>query len=87
MAVFDQRAWLFWASVHTADTLEVIEDRSGLRSTIITSQLPVAHWHEGLGDATLADALLDRLSQNLHRIEVKGDSMRQTSPKKERVRS
>jgi DNA replication protein DnaC len=71
----------------TADTLEVIEDRSGLRSTIITSQLPVAHWHEGLGDATLADALLDRLSQNLHRIEVKGDSMRQSSPKKERARS
>jgi DNA replication protein DnaC len=64
----------------TADTLEVIEDRAGLRSTIITSQLPVAHWHEGLGDETIADALLDRLSQNLHRIEVKGDSMRQGTP-------
>jgi DNA replication protein DnaC len=60
----------------TADLLEVIEDRSGLRSTIITSQLPVAHWHEGLGDATMADALLDRLCQNLHRIDMKGESMR-----------
>jgi DNA replication protein DnaC len=64
----------------TADLLEVIEDRSGLRSTIITSQLPVAHWHEGLGDATMADALLDRLCQNLHRIEMKGNSMRAPTP-------
>jgi DNA replication protein DnaC len=64
----------------TADLLEVIEDRSGLRSTIITSQLPVAHWHEGLGDATMADALLDRLCQNLHRIEMKGESMRAPTP-------
>lgn len=64
----------------TADMLEVIEDRSGLRSVIITSQLPVAHWHEGLGDATMADALLDRLCQNLHRIEMKGESMRAPSP-------
>ena len=64
----------------TADLLEVIEDRSGLRSVIITSQLPVAHWHEGLGDATMADALLDRLCQNLHRIEMKGESMRAPTP-------
>jgi DNA replication protein DnaC len=64
----------------TADLLEVIEDRSGLRSTIITSQLPVAHWHEGLGDATMADALLDRLCENLHRIEMKGNSMRAPTP-------
>ncbi len=64
----------------TADLLEVIEDRSGLRSTVITSQLPVAHWHEGLGDATMADALLDRLCQNLHRIEMKGASMRVPTP-------
>ena len=44
-----------------ADVLEVIEDRAGLRSTIVTSQLPVEHWHEALGDATIADAVLDRL--------------------------
>jgi DNA replication protein DnaC len=64
----------------TADTLEVIEDRAGLRSTIITSQLPVAHWHEVLGDATMADAMLDRLCENLHRIEMKGESMRVATP-------
>jgi DNA replication protein DnaC len=59
-----------------ADTLEVIEDRAGLRSTIITSQLPIAHWHEAMGEATVADAVLDRLLQNVHRIELDGESMR-----------
>jgi len=59
-----------------ADTLEVIEDRAGLRSTIITSQLPIALWHEALGEPTIADAVLDRLLQNLHRIELEGESMR-----------
>lgn len=68
----------------TADTLEVIEDRAGLRSTIITSQLPVARWHEGIGDVTMADALLDRLCQNLHRFELKDESMRATSPERGR---
>jgi DNA replication protein DnaC len=59
-----------------ADTLEVIEDRAGLRSTIITSQLPIALWHEALGEATIADAVLDRILSNLHRIELEGESMR-----------
>lgn len=59
-----------------ADLLEVIEDRAQLRSTIVTSQLPVAHWHEALGEATVADAILDRLLQNAHRIELSGESLR-----------
>lgn len=59
-----------------ADTLEVIEDRAGLRSTIITSQLPIALWHEAMGEATVADAVLDRVLANLHRIELEGESMR-----------
>lgn len=59
-----------------ADLLEVVEDRAHLRSTIITSQLPVALWHEALGDATIADAVLDRVLENAHRIELTGDSMR-----------
>lgn len=59
-----------------ADTLEVIEDRAGLRSTIITSQLPIALWHEAMGEPTVADAVLDRLCQNLHRIELAGESLR-----------
>ena len=59
-----------------ADLLEVVEDRSGLRATLLTSQLPVAMWHEAIGEPTLADAVLDRLSENLQRIEMTGDSMR-----------
>jgi DNA replication protein DnaC len=59
-----------------ADLLEVIEDRALLRSTIVTSQLPVAHWHEAFGEATIADAILDRLLQTAHRIELSGESLR-----------
>lgn len=62
-----------------ADMLEVIEDRCGLRSTIITSQLPVSLWHEALGDATIADAVLDRLLEKAHRVELHGESMRRSS--------
>lgn len=58
------------------DLLEVIEDRHGSASTIITSQLPVENWHEMIGDPTIADALLDRLVHNAHRIHLKGESMR-----------
>lgn len=58
------------------DLLEVVEDRHGSASTVITSQLPVEHWHEMIGDPTIADALLDRLVHNAHRIHLKGESMR-----------
>ncbi len=58
------------------DLLEVIEDRHGTRSTLVTSQLPVARWHEYLNDPTVADALLDRVLSGAHRIELKGESMR-----------
>jgi DNA replication protein DnaC len=58
------------------DLLEVIEDRHGSASTIITSQLPIEHWHEVIGDPTIADALLDRLVHNAHKITLKGESMR-----------
>jgi DNA replication protein DnaC len=58
------------------DLLELLDDRHGHRSTIVTSQLPVEHWHELIGDATLADAILDRLVHNAYRITLKGDSMR-----------
>jgi DNA replication protein DnaC len=61
-----------------ADVLEVIEDRAGLRSTIITSQLPIAHWHEAMGEPTIADAVADRVLANLHRIELEGESMRRS---------
>jgi DNA replication protein DnaC len=61
------------------DLLELIEDRHGLRSTLITSQLPISAWHEYLNDPTVADALLDRLLNGAHRIELKGESMRKRS--------
>lgn len=61
------------------DLLEVIEDRHQLRSTIITSQLPVEAWHETLGEPTIADAILDRLVHNAHHIKLDGDSMRKAA--------
>jgi DNA replication protein DnaC len=59
-----------------ADLLEVIEDRYQLHFTIVTSQLPVSDWHDVLGEPTIADAILDRLVHNSHRIELRGDSLR-----------
>jgi DNA replication protein DnaC len=58
------------------ELLEVIEDRHGNVSTLITSQLPVENWHDHIGDPTIADAILDRLVHNAHRIQLKGGSMR-----------
>jgi DNA replication protein DnaC len=58
------------------DLLEVIEDRYELCSTIITSQLPIDLWHDSIGDPTIADAILDRLVHNAHKITLKGGSMR-----------
>lgn len=58
------------------DLLEILEDRHELKSTLVTSQLPVKHWHEQIGDPTLADAILDRLVHSAHKIELEGDSMR-----------
>ena len=62
------------------DLLEVIEDRSGLRSTIAVSQLPVDKWHPAMVDPTLADAILDRLCMAAHRITMKGASQRRRQP-------
>ena len=59
-----------------ADLLEIIDDRAGHRATIITSQLPIEHWHEWIGDATIADAMLDRLMQSHHRFTLTGESLR-----------
>lgn len=60
------------------DLLEILEDRYGRRSTLVTSQLPVADWHTVIGQATYADAILDRLVHNAHRIELTGESLRRT---------
>ena len=63
------------------DFLEILEERYGRRSTIITSQLPVTAWHEIIGDPTYADAILDRLVHNAHRIELTGESLRRIRAK------
>jgi DNA replication protein DnaC len=74
--ILDDLALRPLAAEQAADLLEVIEDRCGRRSTIVTSQLPVRHWHEVLGEATVADAILDRLVHNAYRIELRGESFR-----------
>jgi len=58
------------------DVLELLEDRHGRGATLVTSQFPVEHWHEAIGDPTLADAILDRLVHNAYKITLRGDSMR-----------
>lgn len=63
------------------DLLEILDDRFDKRSTIVTSQLPLQHWHEYLGDATLADAILDRIIHNAYKIELVGESMRKRTSK------
>jgi len=64
---------------HCRELLEILDDRHRLRSTIITSQFPVKHWHEALGNPTLADAILDRLVHDAYKIQLKGDSLRKKS--------
>jgi len=63
------------------DFLEILEERHGRRSTILTSQLPVDKWHEIIGDPTYADAILDRIVHNAHRLNLAGDSLRKTRTK------
>ena len=63
------------------DLLEVLEDRHGTRATLLTSQLPLEHWHEVIGNPTFADAILDRLIHNAYKIALKGDSMRKRMTK------
>ena len=63
------------------DMLEIMEDRHGSKSTLITSQLPLEQWHKAIGDATLADAILDRLLHNSHKLKLKGESMRKAMSK------
>lgn len=56
--------------------LQILEERHGKRSTIVTSQLPVSAWYEYINEPTIADAIMDRMTANAHRIELQGDSLR-----------
>jgi DNA replication protein DnaC len=77
--VLDDWGLLALTDGHRRDLLEIVEDRYDRRSTIVTSQLPVNSWHDAIGDATLADAILDRLVHNAHRLALKGkESIRKT---------
>ena len=67
------------------DLLEIMEDRHGRGSTVVTSQLPVEHWHEIIGDPTIADAILDRLVHNAHRLTLKGESLRKAAAKRQKL--
>ena len=63
-------------SHNRSSLIEIIEDRHGKRSTIITAQLPVGQWHDVIGEKTIADAVMDRIVHNAHRIEMSGESLR-----------
>src|SRR5579863_8103180 len=67
------------------DLLEIIDDRNQRGSTIITSQVPVEHWHQVIADPTIADAVLDRIVHNAHRLELKGDSMRKIAAQRAKL--
>jgi DNA replication protein DnaC len=64
------------------DFLEICDDRYQRRSLMLTSQMPMAHWHEQIGDPSIADSILDRLVHNAHRIELNGESMRKKRGRK-----
>jgi DNA replication protein DnaC len=76
LLVIDDWAMAPLSEPERRDFWEICEDRYQTRSLILTSQLPVARWHEQIGDPTVADGILDRLVHNAHRIEMRGDSMR-----------
>ena len=65
-------------AAHRNDLMEIMDDRHGASSTVIISQLPTDQWYQSIGDNTLADAILDRLMHNAHRIKLKGESMRKS---------
>jgi DNA replication protein DnaC len=81
--ILDDWGIMTMTAEHKRDLLEVLDDRHDKRSTIVTSQLPIKLWHKSINDDTLADAILDRLVHNAHRIELKGESMRKVRAKTE----
>lgn len=65
-----------WDAQSRSALMEIIEDRHGKSSTTISSQIPISKWHEIIGEQTIADAILDRIVHDAHRIEMKGESLR-----------
>jgi len=81
LLVFDDLCMAPLSDEQQRDLLEILDDRFNVRSTLVTSQLPVEHWHQHLGDPTLADAILDRLVHNAYKLNLKGESMRKRKSK------
>lgn len=81
LLIFDDLCMAPLTDEQQRDLLEILDDRFNVRSTLVTSQLPVEHWHQHLGDPTLADAILDRLVHNAYKVDLKGESMRKRKSK------
>src|SRR5215831_8639139 len=73
------------AAEQRRDLLEIVDDRYDKGSLLITSQVPIAQWHDIIADPTLGDAILDRIIHNAHRIQLKGDSLRRRAGEKKRA--
>jgi DNA replication protein DnaC len=78
--ILDDWAMVKLTAEQRRDLMEVIDDRHGRASTIIATQIPVDRWHGQIGDPTYADAILDRVVNNAHRLELRGESMRRAAP-------
>jgi DNA replication protein DnaC len=76
LLILDDWAMVKLTAEQRRDLMEVIDDRHGRASTIVATQIPLDRWHDQIGDATYADAILDRLVHNAYRLEMKGESMR-----------
>lgn len=76
LVILDDFGLTYLEQQQRMDLMEIIEDRHGRRSTIISSQLPVENWYEVIGEETIADAILDRLVHSSYRVQLKGDSLR-----------
>jgi DNA replication protein DnaC len=81
LLVLDDFGLAALTEANRSDLLEILEDRHGIVSTLVTSQFPVASWHELIGNPTLADAILDRLVHDAYKITLKGESMRKKNSK------
>lgn len=76
LLILDDWGLELFQPAHRNDLMEIMDDRHGTSSTIVISQLPTDEWYQSIGDNTLADAILDRLIHNAHRINLWGESMR-----------
>ncbi len=76
LLILDDWATALLTDENRRDMLEIMEDRYQRKASLVAAQLPLEHWHDAIGDPTLADAILDRLVHNAHKITIKGESMR-----------